>query len=144
VGSKLFGLERLEHALAELGPHANASGLLDKVAEMTDTRPDDMAACLLGVTGGSAAPRVLLEELELDLAELTGERTERFLRACGVAPEEVAELLRAASVDAAESGPATLELRFAEGRPRVTLRRENIARLHTPVVRRRAAVGAAL
>jgi serine phosphatase RsbU (regulator of sigma subunit) len=144
VDSKLFGVERLERALAELGPNANASVLLDRVAEMTDARPDDMAACVLGVSGGSAAPRVLLEELELDAAELTGERTERFLLACGVAPEQVTGLLRVASIEATQSGPVTLELRFVEGQPRVTLRYENITRLHTPIVRRRAAVGAAL
>ena len=76
VGGELFGAERLARTLAVLGPGATASALLDRVAEETDARPDDMAACLLGVEGGAAAPVVLLEELELDREEAV-ERSNR-------------------------------------------------------------------
>jgi serine phosphatase RsbU (regulator of sigma subunit) len=143
VGAELFGVQRLQHALTQLGPQASAAALLASVGEATDARPDDMAACLLGVSGGDAAPVVLLEELELDREELAGERTERFLLACGVQRGEIAELLRHACADVAPSGPATLELRLAEGRPSITLRRANVARLHAPLVRRRATAGVA-
>jgi hypothetical protein len=68
VAGELFGAERLARTLAELGPQATASALLDQVAEETDARPDDMAACLLNVEGGAAAPTILVEELELDRA----------------------------------------------------------------------------
>jgi serine phosphatase RsbU (regulator of sigma subunit) len=44
VGRELFGDERLARTLAELGPQAMASALLERVAEETTARPDDMAA----------------------------------------------------------------------------------------------------
>ncbi len=62
VAGELFGAERLERALGAIGPGASASALLDRVATETDARPDDMAACLLNVEGGAAAPTILLEE----------------------------------------------------------------------------------
>ncbi len=51
VAGELFGAERLAGTLAELGPRATASALLEQVTEETDARPDDMAACLLNVEG---------------------------------------------------------------------------------------------
>ena len=54
VAGELFGAERLARALAELGSRATASALLERVAEETDSRPDDMAVCLLGIEGGAA------------------------------------------------------------------------------------------
>jgi hypothetical protein len=145
VGAELFGSERLARALAGLGPRAGASALLERVAQATDRRPDDMAACLLDVAGGSAAPAVLLEELELAGGEIATERTERFLLACGVERRDVAELLSSARVAAGYAGTVILELRRAGGSPQVTLRRESVPRLHTPLARPRvAALGASL
>src|SRR6202041_3150985 len=66
VAGELFGAERLERTLADLGPDATAAALLERVAEATDARPDDMAACVLGVEGGAGAPAVLIEELVVD------------------------------------------------------------------------------
>ena len=40
--------------------------MLDDVAAQSDARPDDMAACLLEVHGGSGAPAVISERVELD------------------------------------------------------------------------------
>jgi serine phosphatase RsbU (regulator of sigma subunit) len=149
VGSELFGAERLQRALAELGPEATASALLARVAEATDARPDDMAACLLGIAGPSVvggtgglggppipvAPRVLVEELELDRQGAASGRAEQFLLACGVEARKIPELLHAARVAAEHAGTAILELRRGDGAPQVTLRRENVARLHTPPAR---------
>jgi serine phosphatase RsbU (regulator of sigma subunit) len=143
IGSQLFGAERLTGTLAELGPQATAAALLDRVAEVTDARPDDMAACLLHVEGEAIEPVVLSEELELDREEATSARTERFLLACGVDPLEIAELTHSAAVAAGRSGTVILELSFAEGRPRVVLQHENLALLHPPLPRRSAAVGVA-
>jgi hypothetical protein len=145
VGAELFGAERLAGALAELGPRATASGLLERVAEETDSRPDDMAACLLSVEGGSAesSPTVLVEELELDRDEAASDRIEPFLRACGVPRGEIDELIRSARVVAERSGTALLELRLAYGPPEVTLRHNNVAFLHPPQVGRRAGLGTA-
>jgi serine phosphatase RsbU (regulator of sigma subunit) len=140
VGAELFGLRRLLDTLAELGPRASAAEVLERVAEQADARPDDMAACLLGVEGEDAAPAALVEELELDRDEATSERTARFLLACGVEPAEVLDVARQASVAAGRAGTVVLELRLGDGPPRLTLRRDRLAYLHA----RRADVGAAL
>jgi stage II sporulation SpoE-like protein len=141
VGSELFGAERLTRTLAELGPGATAAALLERVAEATDARPDDMAACLLGVEGGSGEPAVLVEELEIDRDAATAERTEKLLIACGVERHELAELLRSAHACAGRAGTALLELHLADGPPEVVLQRDNVALLHPPGATRRTAVG---
>jgi serine phosphatase RsbU (regulator of sigma subunit) len=144
VAGELFGSERLARALAELGPQANAPALLERVTQETDARPDDMAACLLQVPGdATAAPAVVLEELELDRDALAGERAARFLRACGVQDEEIAELIGSARAAAGSSGRAILEVRPAGARPRATLREDNLARLRPPVASAPVAVAGA-
>jgi hypothetical protein len=141
VGPELFGEQRLARTLAELGPRATASELLRRVAEETDARPDDMAACLLCIEGGAGAPTVLVEELELDREAAAAGRTERFLLACGVAPEEVPELVRSARAAAGRAGTVLLELRFAGGSPVVVLQRDNVTPLDAPRALRRAGLG---
>jgi serine phosphatase RsbU (regulator of sigma subunit) len=132
VGAELFGAERLSLALAELGPRASASSVLDSVVARADARPDDMAACLLRVEGGEEVPAVLVEELELDRDSAVSKRTERFLLACGVESDELAEVVRAARAAAGRDGTAVLELHRAEGAPRITLRRDHLRYLHVP------------
>jgi hypothetical protein len=138
VAGELFGDGRLARTLAKLGQGSTASALLDQVTEETDARPDDMAACLLNVEGGAAAPTILREELELNREEAAGDRTERFLLACGVERREVAELVRSARVVAERTGTVVLELRLGNGPPVVALGRDNVALLHTSHVRRQA------
>jgi hypothetical protein len=140
VGSELFGPGRLLDTLVELGPRASAAEVLERVADRTDARPDDMAACLLGVEGEDAGPSTIAEELELDREEAASDRAARFLLACGVERGEVADVVHAASVAAGRAGTVVLELRLVDGSPRLTLRREHLAYLHA----RRADVGAAL
>jgi hypothetical protein len=140
VGAELFGTGRLIDTLVELGPGASAAAVLARVAERADARPDDMAACLLGVEGDDAAPTVLVEELELDREEASSERTARFLLACGVDRGEVADVIHAACVAAGRAGTVVLELHLGEGPPRLALRRDHLSYLHA----RRADVGAAL
>jgi Stage II sporulation protein E (SpoIIE) len=145
VGPELYGELRLERALAGLGSGgsgATASALLDRVAAETDVRPDDMAACLLCVEGGAGAPTVLTEELELDRAAAGSERTERFLLACGVAPEELSELVGSARTAAGRTGTVVLELRFAGGgSPVAVLQHDNVTPLDAPRAPRRASLG---
>jgi hypothetical protein len=143
IGSELFGEERLADTLRELGPQGTAAALLERVADVSDARPDDMAACLLRVEGEASEPVVLSEELELDCEEATSARTERFLLACGVDPLEIAELTHSADVAAGRSGTVVLALRFADGRPHAVLQRDNLALLHPPLPRRPTAVGVA-
>jgi hypothetical protein len=132
VAGELFGAERLERALNEIGPGAGASTLLDRVAAETDTRPDDMAACLLDIEGGAAAPAVLLEELELDQESAMSERTEQFLCACGVERRGIAELMRSAAFAAEKDGAVLLELRLTDGPPEVALGHDNVKLLYAP------------
>jgi Stage II sporulation protein E (SpoIIE) len=141
VGRELFGSERLELLLAELGPGATASALLERIAEATDARPDDMAACLLGVQGGSQAPTVLVEELELDRDGAARDRTGQFLVACGVEHRKVAELLRSAHAVAGRAGTALIELHLGDGPPEIVLQRDNVALLHQPRARQRVGAG---
>jgi serine phosphatase RsbU (regulator of sigma subunit) len=141
VGSELFGTQRLRRTLAALGPEATASALLDRVAEEADMRPDDMAACLLSIEGGTAAPMVLVEELELNAEEAANDRTERFLLACGIQRSQIAPLVRSARIEAKRAGTVLLEVRIADGPPKVTLRCNNVAPLHTARARQRAALG---
>ena len=138
VAGELFGAERLERALGELGPGASASALLDRVVAATDARPDDMAACLLEIEGGAAAPTILAEELELDHNEATSDRTEHFLCACRVERRETTELMRSAAFAAEKAGTVLLELRILDGPPEVTLGHDNLTLLHAPQARRRA------
>jgi serine phosphatase RsbU (regulator of sigma subunit) len=143
IGSDLFGAERLTESLAELGPEATAAALLECVADATDARPDDMAACLLCIDGEALEPVVLSEELELDRAAAAAARTERFLLACGVDPADIAELTHSARLAAGRSGTVVLELSFADGAPRVVLRRDDLVVLNPPLQSRLVAAGVA-
>jgi serine phosphatase RsbU (regulator of sigma subunit) len=130
VGSELFGTERLIDTLAELGPTASAAAVLERVADLADARPDDMAACLLNIEGDEHPPVVLVDELELDREEALSGRTERFLLACGVERPQLAETMRAASLAAGPSSKVVLEAHHTSGPPEVTLQREQVAYLH--------------
>jgi len=132
VGTELFGAERLRGTLAELGTGASAVAVLDSVVERADAHPDDMAACLLRVEGGEDPPELILEELELDRDSAGSRRTERFLLACGVERDELAEVIHAARAAAGRDGTAVLECNHAQVAPHVTLRREHLRYLHVP------------
>jgi serine phosphatase RsbU (regulator of sigma subunit) len=129
VGTDLFGDARLAAALAALGRGASAATLLDSVAEQTDARPDDMAACLLRVEGGAGAPAILVEEFELDRDTAASARTERFLIACGVQPAELAEIMHEARAQAERFDTVLLELRFDGAAPVVSMHHDNV--VHT-------------
>ncbi len=138
IGAELFGAERLAHTLGELGSGASASALLERVAEETDARPDDMAACLLEIEGGTAAPAVVVEEIELDHDSATSDRTEQFLLECRVERREVAERMLSAALAAEKASTVLLELRLTDGPPKVALQHDNVTLLHAPQARRQA------
>jgi hypothetical protein len=129
IGSELFGGGRLTATLSDLGTGADAKALLDSVASQTDARPDDMAACLLTIAGGALPPRVSVEQLELDGADAVGDRTERFLLACGVQPMRAGELMRSARAALALGGPVLVEAHLGDGPVQVELHRDNITPL---------------
>lgn len=142
VGGELYGAGRLALALAVLAPAAGASQLLGSVAEATDTRKDDMAACILDIAGGATAPEVLREELELDRRTPSDERAAKLLRACGMTRGDAVELIAQARSAAGESGTAVIEVERAEGRAWGRVRRENVAHLPTALAKAHAAAGA--
>jgi hypothetical protein len=123
---------------------ASASQLLQRVAEATDTRPDDMAACVLNIAGDPAAPAALLEELEFDRETPSNRRAEQLLLACGVQRGEIPELIANARHAAGQAGTAIVELHLAAagGRPRVRLRRDSVTHLPTALARGQAGAGA--
>ncbi|MFZ2051288.1 MAG: PP2C family protein-serine/threonine phosphatase, partial [Solirubrobacteraceae bacterium] len=141
VGSELFGAQRLAVALADLGPDASASQLLDRVAQQSDARPDDMAACLLRIPGGRQAPRVLAEELQLDAEHLSSARTKQFLLACGVGEAQVEGVLSAAEGELALGGGVMLEVQPASGSQaaQVKVRPDNVASIDSIRLRREMA-----
>jgi len=141
VAGELYGAERLQHALGALGSRATAPVLLERVAGETDSRPDDMAACVLCVEGGADAPVVLAEEVEFSREELAGDRALRFLLACGVARDETTEILRSARAVAQREGTVLLDLCIVGGHPRVTVLRNNVEHLHIPSATLRAGFG---
>ncbi len=139
IAGELFGAERLQRTLGELGPGgASASALLDRVAAETDRRPDDMAACLLDIEGGAAAQAVLLEEIELDHDSASSDLTEQFLLEYGVQHREAATLMRSARAVTQRAGAVLLRLRLLDGPPEVTLQHDNVTLLHAPQARPQA------
>jgi serine phosphatase RsbU (regulator of sigma subunit) len=143
TGAELFGTERLAQTVQALEPGSGASALLESVAEQTDARPDDMAACLLTIEGAEEPPRVLFEQLELSRDKAGRKRAERFLAACGVDAVQAAETTGAAQAMVEQGGAALLEVGLADGSPQVALRSENVASLRGPQPARAAVAGVA-
>jgi hypothetical protein len=127
IAGDLYGVERLAAALSGLQRDADASALLDRVAEQSDARPDDMAACLLRVHDGRGAPALALEQLELNRELVSGTRVVRFLRDCGVELDEAESLVQAARRRLQCTDTVMLELvHGADGRPLVSLVEDNV------------------
>ncbi len=129
VRGELFGSDRLESSLAELGPQATAASLLERVSEQTDRRPDDMAACLLGIEGEELSPQILVEELEIDRQESSRRRLERFLAAAGVGEQEITAVAESARRAVEREGSVVLQLRPDGAAPRITLRPNNVTHM---------------
>jgi hypothetical protein len=128
VGGRLLGVERLERAVESLPRQANADQLLDRVIEIADDVPDDMAVCLVTARDDAPAAGPRIEEIEVDEHEV-GDSLERFLRACGVALIEVPGVLREAGEAARREGAATVRVRLGAFRPGVDVVPGNLVRL---------------
>lgn len=127
VDGGLFGTDRLAAILTELGD-GSASTLLDRVAEASARRPDDMAACVLRVESNSSGARSRVEELELEGRAAGRESTRQFLDACGVDPARAAEILSSVS-RTSEAGSAILRVRIGDGEPQAELHQLEVAAL---------------
>jgi hypothetical protein len=114
-GGELFGEPRLERTLAQLGAGASADVLLARVADQCDHRPDDMAACVLGLPGSPLPPGARVEELQVDRRELGGDRPAHFLLACGVRPDAVPGVLASARAALDHTDAAVLHVAAADG-----------------------------
>lgn len=146
TGSELYGTERLALALASLGAEATATTLLARIAEQTDARPDDMAACLLSLQGDRLEPVTLVQELELHDAQTARERAERFLLACGLSLRESAKIAAEACEHAARAGSVLIEAHPAgpgAGAPTARICRDDLPDIHASDTRRLATVGGA-
>jgi hypothetical protein len=129
IDEQLFGAERLAAALSDLHRDADASALLDRVTELSDARPDDMAACLLRVHDGQGPPAIVLEQLELSRELLAGGRVERFLLDCGVELGEAESIVDDARRRLQRTDRVMLELvPDADGSPIVSLIDDNVIR----------------
>jgi hypothetical protein len=109
---KLIGRLGLVQIIRELGPHATAAQVLDRVAAEADHVGDDMAACMFRVADGppaeSTPPRV--EELELTLADPIAATLGPFLTACGVAPQTAERRIATAERTVARSAGAIVRV----------------------------------
>jgi hypothetical protein len=114
----LLGRDRLANLLIDLGQGATAAQLIDAVATDADATPDDMAACVLRPDATGAADHVpdRVEEVELNALDLVGDRVERYLAACSVAPDEAAAALKSVEASVGEFGGALLRVRVDKTR----------------------------
>jgi hypothetical protein len=137
----LFGASRLQRVLATIPADADADALLERIGTETDRRPDDMAACVLRIEGEPFAPRVRVEEIELDMRDLDRDRAARFLRSADVHPVELAAVLTDARREVARHGRVVLAVHVGDGEPEVVLSPQNVATLQ-PTIRAASAQGA--
>jgi hypothetical protein len=129
VDGELFGAERLWRIVDSLATEDGAETLLDRVAEESVERPDDMAACVLALDGPARAVTVLAEEVEIHRRELGGARLPRFLAAGGLAPQEIEAVLAQAETAVRRDGSVVLRMYPGEERPRIELVHNNVARM---------------
>jgi hypothetical protein len=106
---ELLGRDRVVEILGELGSSPQAASLLERLREIADEAPDDMAACVIRTTSAAAAS-IRLEEIELDDRQLRRGRGELFLAACRLAPEDMGPALRRAQDIVGEHGAAILRV----------------------------------
>jgi hypothetical protein len=125
VGEDLFGAERLSRSLAALPDDAGAAELLDSVTAQSTARPDDMGACVLHIHGGSGAPAIVHEQLELDARGLTDVRVRGFLEDCGVSRTEAAATVERAGHEPAGTSMVSIDIARDGGASLVTVHGEN-------------------
>lgn len=136
----ILGRPRLGDILEEIGRHATATDLLERVAAEARLVTDDMAAVLLSPTGGVTAGGFRREELELSADELGTNLARRFLEACAVDGEEAARAELEVAEVSRRHGGAVLSVSFGTGRPAVSVLPRNVESIE--LSSRRSAAGA--
>jgi hypothetical protein len=111
VGGELLGAERLAEMVAELGDESEpARVLLDRLARDADELSDDVAAFVIRGESGTPSTLVRVEELQMNAADVTTGRTERFLTACGLDGVDLEVALEELAATARFGGPMTLRV----------------------------------
>ena len=115
VAGGILGRGRLEELLGEMGDHASARGLIDRVSQESRVLSDDIAAVVVSpVDGAAATSQVRTEQLELSPRELEGPIAYRFLESCGVSRAEADAAVETAHALAAASGAVILNVVFGD------------------------------
>jgi hypothetical protein len=109
----LLGRERLARIFIQAGSGATAPALLETVRHEARALRDDMAACVVEATAGTAVSEHVVEELELELGQLQTGQGDRFLAACGVSSAQAAVTLALAAQIAGQLGAALLRVELA-------------------------------
>jgi hypothetical protein len=121
VDGELLGRDRLGRILSDLGHGSGAQALLESVQRQTEAIHDDMAACIIKATAGPALSEQRVEELEVDLRQISSGHAERFLEACGVPSLETEAVMTDARVIAADGGVALLRVELEGNEATVTV-----------------------
>jgi hypothetical protein len=136
----LIGRLGLVELIRELGPHATAEQLLERVAVEADLVSDDMAACMFRVAGGPVRARsARVEQIEVRDDEPLEAVLRRFLPACGVTDEASIERTVAAAQRAARQfGGAVASVTLSDERPQIDVKPANVETLAWAYARRAA------
>jgi hypothetical protein len=108
----ILGRPRLGDILEELGREATANGVIDRVAAEARLVTDDMATVVLSPTAGVTVGGFREERLEVDLDEVKDGLVARFLTACGVREDRVADAEAEADAWASSHAAAVVSVRF--------------------------------
>jgi serine phosphatase RsbU (regulator of sigma subunit) len=115
TGAAVFGRDRLERAVHELGAEATAQDLVDRVERTTDRLADDVAVLLIRADEGGSAEWDRVEEIEVTLSDLHTPRLRSFLEACGVEPDQAEAAMTATAPFVSGYGSVLLRVRMADG-----------------------------
>jgi hypothetical protein len=129
-GEEMIGRLGLVEIIRELGSHATATQLLDRIARVADDVSDDMAACMFRVSDGpneAYLPRV--EEIEVSRDEPLDATLGRFLAACGLTDEAIEETVARARRTVRQFRGAVVRVSLPSGGPRVEVRPANVEAL---------------
>jgi hypothetical protein len=116
----LVGLDRLAEMVEALGDGIDARALLDEVLREAEQANDDMAACVVRALGGHA-PRVRVEELEVEPSDAGAPAMERFLAACGIDEAGIRRAADETRRTAVEHGAALLRVTISDRGRRVEI-----------------------
>jgi hypothetical protein len=114
VNQDIYGVDRLEAAVAGLGEEGSAQDLVDRVARETTEFADDIAVCVVRPQTTSAAAALRVEEIEVTPAELASSRLPRLLTACGLDRADVGAVLAAVEPHVEEAGSCVLRVRITD------------------------------